>query len=113
MFDAGDIDGLFGPAAGPNQDFTATEGGAPAINTVSTAAGTADQNRGVRTYTFNVGTGVTSVDIALIPQPNVTIDPNGNVTFRDFDTNNRADGLGGHVPDRQRSQADRLAASSP
>lgn len=68
------------------------DGDTAAINTVSDAS--PDENRGARTYTFDVG-DATVVDIALIPADEVTVDENGVVTFGDNEgTANEADDLG-------------------
>ena len=78
--------------AGTNQDFTVTPD-SPALNTVSTVAGT-NVDRGRREYSVTVPAG-TVVDIALIPVPNVMAEANGPIRFADSaPVDNRADGLG-------------------
>ena len=70
-----------------NQAFTATPDDA-AVNTVSAAS--PNENRGSRQYTVNVG-DATQVDIQLFEAAFVTTDDDGNVSFRDTDSNNVAD----------------------
>jgi hypothetical protein len=91
----GDI-GILQPPAGPGQDFTVDPSG-PTFTQVSTAFGTANGERASRLYTAHVG-NASVVDIALIPATNVTVNPDGTVTFKDSDAGlsqqDRADGLG-------------------
>lgn len=76
-----------------NTDFAITPSDR-AILTVSTAVGTANENRAARSFSADVG-DATAVSIALFPTSNISISESGLVTFRDRDGNAlRADDIG-------------------
>jgi hypothetical protein len=63
-----------------------------ATNTVSTAVGTVNGARGIRTYTVTLGTDVTApVRIALFQTESVTVNSDGTFSFTDADGNMKAD----------------------
>jgi hypothetical protein len=66
-----------------------------ATNIVSTALGTTNGQRGIRTYTVTLGSGVTGpVRIALFQSENVIVNSDGTLSFVDADANNKADAGG-------------------
>ena len=81
------------PGAGPAPAGAITVTPADkATNIVSTALGTTNGQRGIRTYTITLGSGVTGpVRIALLPFENVIVNSDGTLSFIDLDGNGKAD----------------------